>query len=76
MEYQDCKDTIERIVKIGGHQHYILSYGDVTDIIRCMTNKAMMDSGLNQATGYDGVETNEDLILWLNTLLENVPKIL
>jgi hypothetical protein len=70
------KRKINKIVKTGGHDHVIESVQEFEGMVVSLVQSAMFTSGLNTMIGYDGVNTKEECIHYLHTLLGHVPKIL
>lgn len=59
---------IEQIVKEGGHVNHNLSNKETINYIKSITHEMMMNTGINTVIGYEGIESNTDLIFWLACL--------
>lgn len=68
----NVREEIKQIVKSGGHDDNVYSNHEVVLMVRTMVDEACHKTGINTHIGFDGVERNEDLILYLHSLLEKL----
>ncbi len=60
----NLREEIKQIVDEGAHNDNVYSNYDMLLMIRVMVKDACQKTGINTHIGYDGVERNEDLILY------------
>jgi hypothetical protein len=67
-------EEIAEIIKEGGHNKKSYTDKHFLDLAKYMVEQECRKQGINTHFGYEGVDTSEDFILYLNSLLEKIPK--
>ncbi len=65
---------IDQVIEQGAHNDNMFTNYDVLQMVRQMVHTGCMNTGINTHIGYEGVERNEDLILYLHSLIKKAEK--
>lgn len=72
MNRNEIKELINEIVREGAHNDHTLSNLATIKVVRHLVEEMCINLGINTHIGYDGVERNEDLILYLHNVNEEL----
>ena len=74
MNKMNYEQEISEIIKEGAHNKKDYTNKHFLDLAKYMIEQACIGEGINTHFGYEGIDTSEDFILYLGSLLENLKK--